>query len=292
MHDPRDMPRPADAGPGKPAFMEAVRTLAELDRLDDDDWATIIATYYGMVSRLDDQLGRLVRALEQAGVAERTVTFFHTDHGEYLGDYGMVEKWPSGLDDCLLRNPLIVAGPGVAAGEVAESFVEMIDLPATLCEFADVELGHHHFGRSLVPVLADPTLHHRERAFSEGGFRIEEADLNERPDHFPYLLKGRLQQDRPDLVGRAVAARTPRWTYVYRLYEADELYDRETDPHETTNVAHHDEHAGTVHARRDDVLSWLVETSDIIRAQRDPRMEQPLFDQLLGTTRSAYQPPG
>jgi arylsulfatase A-like enzyme len=166
----------------------------------------------------------------------------------------------------------------------------MIDLPATLCELAGVELEHQHFGRSLVPVLADPSVPHRERAFSEGGFRVEEAPLNERPEHYPYLLKGQLQQDRPELVGRAVAVRTERWTYVYRLYEDDELYDRQTDPAETTNLAAEAALADTVRSLRDEVLSWLVATSDVIRSERDPRMEQPLFDQLLGASRSTYEP--
>ena len=109
LHDPADMPAPVAAGGGKPAFMGALASRAGLDRLQPGDWARIAATYHAMVSLIDDRFGRLQRSLERAGVAERTVTFFHTDHGEYLGDYGLVEKWPSGLDDCLVRNPLVVA---------------------------------------------------------------------------------------------------------------------------------------------------------------------------------------
>jgi arylsulfatase A-like enzyme len=285
------MPAPAPTGDGKPAFMAALRTLAGLDRIEPDDWATITATYYGMVSRLDDQFGRLLAALDRAGVGERTVTFFHTDHGEYLGDYGLVEKWPSGLDRCLVQNPLVVAGPGVAEGRTCDAFVEMIDLPATLCELADTAVGHQQFGRSLSAVLADPGTPHRDRAFSEGGFRIDEAPQNEMPAHFPYLLKGQLQQDRPELVGRAVAMRTARWTYVHRLYEPDELYDREADPHETTNLAADPALAATCIDLRDDILGWLLETSDVIAPDRDPRMEPLLFDQLLGKERSDLPDP-
>jgi arylsulfatase A-like enzyme len=286
LHDPRDMPAPLAPQPGKPAFMAELRRRAGLDALLPEDWATIRATYYGMVSRLDEQLGRVLGAVDRAGAADRTVTVFHTDHGEYLGDFGLVEKWPSGLDDCLLRNPLVVAGPGVAEGQVHTGLVEMIDLPATLCELADVELAHPQFGRSLVPVLGDPARTHRDRAFSEGGFRLDEAPQNEMPDHFPYLLKGTLQQERPELVGRAVALRTPEWTYVHRLYEDDELYDRRADPHDTTNVAADPAHAGTCRRLRDEILTWLLETSDVIAPTRDPRMEPALFDQLLGTARS------
>ena len=219
------------------------------------------------------------------------MTVFHTDHGEYLGDFGMVEKWPSGLDECLLRNPLIVAGPGVAEGGVAGALVEMVDLPATVAELAEVQLGHRHFGRSFTTLLTDPGTAHRDRAFSEGGFRIDEADQNEQPDHHPYLLKGRLQQERPDLVGRAIAVRTDEWTYVHRVAELDELYNRTTDPHEVTNLAADPAHAARCRTFRDDILEWLVTTSDVIPSRRDPRMDDDLVGQFLGGTRAFPPPP-
>lgn len=290
MVDRADVPAPLLPGHGKPVFHSVLRSQAGLDRIEADDWAEIGATYLGMVARVDSQFGRLQTALEGAGVAERTVTFFHTDHGEYLGDFGLVEKWPSGLDDCLLHNPLVVAGPGVAEGGTCDSLVEMLDLPVTLCELADAEIGHAHFGHSLTGVLAEPSLHHRDRAFSEGGFRLDEAPMNEMPDHFPYLLKGSLQQERPELVGRAVCVRTADWSYVHRLYEPDELYDRQTDPHETTNLAAIPAHEATCRALRDELLTWLVETSDVIRPVRDPRMEPAVLDQLLGVARSDLAP--
>jgi arylsulfatase A-like enzyme len=281
-HDRRDMPEPGPSGSGKPGFMAALRERNHLERLTVDDWVELVATYYGMVSQLDDQLGRVVAAVDRAGLAERTVTLFHTDHGEYLGDFGLVEKWPSGLDDCLLRNPLIVAGPGVAEGEVHHGLVEMIDIPATLAELAGVELEHAQFGRSLVPVLRDPSKPHRTVAFSEGGFRIDEELQNELPAAYPYDLKTELLHDRPELVGRATAVRTDRWTYVYRSSEADELYDRVDDPGETTNVAERSDHAAVVTELRDQLVRWLVETSDVIPRQRDPRIEPALVEQLLG----------
>jgi arylsulfatase A-like enzyme len=292
LHDRNDMPRPLPPGQGKPGFMAELRARSGLDRLEDDDWAEIAATYYGMVSRLDDQLRRLLDALDRADVADRTVTVFHTDHGEYLGDFGLVEKWPSGLDDCLVRNPLIVAGPGVVESAVSPAFVEMIDLPVTLCELALVEPSHRHFGRSLVEVLADPERPHRDRVFSEGGFRLDEEPQNERPDHHPYLLKADLQHERPELVGRAVAMRTDDWTFVYRRHEANELYDRRRDPHETVNLAGAPGHADTCRLLREEILAWLVDTSDVIPPERDPRMEPALFDQFIGAASTERRPLG
>jgi arylsulfatase A-like enzyme len=282
LHDRSRMPAPVGPGRGKPAFMHVLRDRAGLDRLEAADWAEITATYYGMVSRLDDQFGRLQAALGRTGVADRTVTFFYTDHGEYLGNYGLVEKWPSGLDDCLLRNPLIVAGPGIAQGATSSSFVEMIDLPATLCDFAGASFDHPQFGRSLRRVLADPAQPHREAAYSEGGFRIDEESQNEQPDGYPYLLKGSLQHEHPELVGRAVSVRTSDWTFIYRSQEQDELYHRREDPHELNNLAADPTHDAICRQLRDQVLAWLVETSDVIPRHRDARIEPALFDQLIG----------
>lgn len=287
LHDRSRMPVPVGPGRGKPKFMATWRDRAGLDQLEPADWAEIIATYYGMVSRLDDQFGRLQEALARTGVANRTVTFFYTDHGEYLGDFGLVEKWPSGLDDCLLRNPLIVAGPGIAENAECTSFVEMIDLPATLCDFAGTSFDPPHFGRSLRPVLADPMQPHRDAAYSEGGFRLDEESQNEQPEGHPYLLKGSLQHEHPKLVGRAIALRTTDWTYVYRSCESDELYDRRRDPQEQINLATDPAYDVTCRELRDQLLAWLVETSDVIHRRRDARIEPVLFEQLTGAAAAA-----
>src|SRR5262245_37079564 len=246
LHERRDMPLPLPPGRGKPAFMDVMRAGAELERLEAGDWQEIIASYYGMVSRLDDQLGRVLRAVDAAGASERTLTFFFTDHGEYLGDFGLVEKWPSGLDDCLVRNPLIVAGPGVASGAVGDALVEMIDLPATWCARAGIDFGHVQFGRSLDGVLSEPSSQHRAAAFSEGGFRVDEEMQNELAANYPYDLKTSLLHEQPELAGRAVAMRTTDWTFVHRVHEADELYDRHSDPQETANIAGDPAHAPVV----------------------------------------------
>lgn len=281
LHDRADMPAPCLAGTGKPLFMATLRERGGLERLNQDDWAEITATYYGMVSRLDDQLGRVTAAVQASGLQDRTLTCFFTDHGEYLGDYGLIEKWPSGLDDCLVRNPLVIAGPGVGQGQVCDGLVEMIDLLPTLCELADTEAGHVHFGCSLVPVLTGQTSIHRDAAFSEGGFRVDEEPQNEPLANYPYDVKTSLLHDEPELVGRAVAIRTSEWSFVHRQCESDELYDRARDPSETTNVIDQPEHVAVVAGLRARLLDWLVETTDVIPLDRNPRMEPVLVETFL-----------
>jgi arylsulfatase A-like enzyme len=274
MHERTAMAPPiaASAARGKPAFQAALRDAYRLDRLDADDWAEIAATYAGMVSRVDDQLGRLVRSLDAAGVADRTAKFCFTDHGEYLGDFGLVEKWPSGLDDCLVRNPLLVSVPGGAEGATCDAVVELVDLLPTICELAATEPTHTHYGRSLVPLLTGgaAAADHRPFACSEGGFSPREHDLLEVADGI-YGPKADLQHARPELVGRAYALRTPTHTYVHRVEEGDELYDRRTDPRETTNLVDDPTHATVVAELRAQLLDWLADTADAIPWTPDPR---------------------
>ncbi|GAB7528668.1 sulfatase [Pseudomonas sp. 3A(2025)] len=272
---PRDSVEPprVASGPRAGFYAELARRHG-WDGLDESQWREIRAVYYGMISRLDSQVGRLLDGL---GEADNTFVTFFADHGEYLGDFGLVEKWPAGVDECLVRTPLIVAGPGLAAGGYSEALVELIDVFPTLLALADVPVTHAQFGRSFAACLFDPAASHRDEAFSEGGFRIEEADLLERGP-FPYDIKSQLQHDRPELVGKVVALRNREWTYVWRLYEPSELYHRLSDPHEQHNLAGSEEHAALEQQLTVRILRWLLDTADVIETrqwERFPKVDLP-----------------
>lgn len=268
---------------GKPGFYRAIHERYGLGRLSPDDWAELVRTYYAMVTRVDAQLGEVLAAVDRAGQAERTTTFFFTDHGEYLGDFGLVEKWPSGLDDVLVHEPLVVHDPRSPAGGVCDALVEMVDLTATLEDLADLD-PVPHLGRSIRPLLADPSAPHRDAAFSEGGFLVSEEPLLEEGGPTAYAAKQAIQHEQTELVGRAIAVRTHDWCYITRLYEGPELYDRRADPRETTNLAGRPEHAEVEHALHERTFRWLFETSDLLPQQRDPRMDDDLRAALLGRT--------
>lgn len=271
LHDRATMPDPIPvAGAGKPQFMEAYRKAYGWDGLTLDDLHEIMATYHGMVSRVDSQLGRLLSALDTVGAREQTVTVAFTDHGDYLGDFGLVEKWPSGLDPCLLKNPLILAGPGLPEGVVFDQPVEMVDLLPTICDLAEAPIRHTHFGKSLLPALGSSETVHRAFACAEGGFRVSDQDLLETAGWI-YQPKADLQKARPELVGTAMVLRTPTLTYVHRRYESDELYDRVGDPSETTNLIEHPDVTELATSLRSQVLGWLADTSDVIPWDADPR---------------------
>jgi arylsulfatase A-like enzyme len=175
-----------------------------------------------MISRLDYQLGRVVSKLDQLWLWNETVTMFFTDHGEYLGDHGLIEKWPSGMSDSLVHDPLIIAGGGLPEGQVYTGMAEMVDLVPTVFELCGIAEHFPHNGKSLVPVLRDTSLEHKRYAFGEGGFlTVEEPLLEQAP--YPYDIKAALQHEDTTLVGKAISLRSLEWTYIYRLYEPAEL---------------------------------------------------------------------
>ncbi len=99
---------------------------------------------------------------------------------------------------------------------------------------------------------------------------MDEEPQLERPA-FPYDLKGELQHRDPRLVGKAIAVRDQRYTYVERIYEGPELYDRAADPAKRVNVAGRPEHAEVQQSLRDAVLRWLQQTPAGIPYEADLR---------------------
>ncbi|MFT5112433.1 MAG: choline-sulfatase [Parasphingorhabdus sp.] len=91
--------------------------------------------YYGMISYLDDKIGRILTALEKTGLRDNTAIFFTSDHGEMMGERGMWFK--HSFWDWSARVPLIASIPGVKAGQVVEEPVSLVDLLPTFIDLAD-----------------------------------------------------------------------------------------------------------------------------------------------------------
>lgn len=101
------------------------------------DWQTIRATYYGMITQLDSQVGKLLDALDTSGLAANTVVIFLSDHGDYLGDHGIYGK---GLSyESAIRIPFIMRGPGISSGHTVEGPGTLLDLAPTLLDWAGIE---------------------------------------------------------------------------------------------------------------------------------------------------------
>jgi hypothetical protein len=128
---------------------------AEHDKLTDDLRRQALQAYFAAVTFMDAQVGRVLDALDELGLTENTIVVFTSDHGYHLGEHGLWQKMS--LFEESARVPLIIAGPGVAPGGVAESPVGLIDLYPTLAEMCGVSAPDNLQGQSLVPMLQDPS---------------------------------------------------------------------------------------------------------------------------------------
>ena len=198
-YDPAAMPEPVLPHPD-----EHDRPRGHLDkrlekfdyRFEPGDVARLRANYAGKVTLIDDQIGEVLRVVEDRGELERTVVAFVSDHGEMNGDYNLLYKQV--FIKPAVRVPFILRLPPHmqkgTAGAVAESIVELMDLGATLVELAGARQLPRSLARSVLPLLHDPSLQHREVAFSalrnQGETMIATADskitLNQERE--PYLL--------------------------------------------------------------------------------------------------------
>ena len=117
------------------------------------DARQIKAAYYAMIELLDDAVGRMLQALERSGQRERTIVIFTSDHGEMLGDHGLLLKGCRFYEG-LVRVPLIISWPGrYCSGLVSDALVELIDITPTLLDACGVGVPPRMQGRSLRGIL-------------------------------------------------------------------------------------------------------------------------------------------
>ncbi len=179
-----------------------------------------IQAYYATITFMDAQVGRVLAALEETGLAENTIVIFTSDHGYHMGEHGYYQKRT--LFEHSARVPLIIRAPGVTPlGKRSTSIVEMIDFYQTLSDLAGVpEPPEFVLGRSMRSVLRQPDQPFRQDALMR--------------HEFGYSLR---------------ASR-----YRYMLWDDGEieLYDHHSDPAEMKNLAHatsHEEVSGKLRSR-------------------------------------------
>ncbi len=114
-----------------------------------------IAGYYAMISEVDAQIGRVLDALESTGQAENTLIFFAGDNGLAVGQHGLLGK--QSMYEHSIRVPLVIAGPGIPAGETRDSLVYLFDLFPTMCELAGLPIPETVEGTSLVRAVKEGT---------------------------------------------------------------------------------------------------------------------------------------
>ncbi len=146
-----------------------LRTRAGIPKfgpIDPELSRTLKHAYLACVSYVDAQIGKMVAALEDAGVRDNTVIIVWGDHGWHLGDMGV---WGKATNyEIATRVPLMIWTPGMKTrGQKTDALVELVDMYPTLCELAGIEIPRHVEGHSFVPLLDDPTVQWKQAAFSQ-----------------------------------------------------------------------------------------------------------------------------
>ena len=274
--DPNQIPsRTRELPKNKPVILQGIRDLQNTASWTERRWTDLRRTYYGMCARVDAQLGRLIGGLKETGQYDTTALFFFSDHGDFTGDYGLVEKTQNTFEDCLTRIPFVIKPPiGVdVTPRVSDALVELTDLAVTVAEFAGVELEHSQFGRSLAPLLVAEGAH-RDAVFCQGGRLAAEEHTQEKehsatPDAL-YYPRMTMQHRIPEH-GKATMLRTPTHKFVHRLYEANELYDLSSDLQEVQNLAGDPAYRDIERQLEQRLMQFYLETADIVPYQIDAR---------------------
>jgi len=198
-----------------------------------------IAAYHAMVTMADHHVGRMLKGLEDLGLADSTIVVFTSDHGFQLNEHGGLWRKQFQFDESI-RVPLIVRLPdGRGAGSVSEGIVELVDLYPTLIDLASLPNPAHDLeGSSFEPLLDDPGSPWKSAAFSQSRRMVGSGSTNS-----PLI-------NEEGYDGQSI--RTARYRYTQWMPlngERDtlvELYDLEQDPMEYTNLKDDPAHADLV----------------------------------------------
>ena len=198
---------------------ETRKKYSRIQEQTDEQLAEIIANTYGQIALIDHQIGRLMEVLDEQGLADNTIVIYSSDHGDWLGDHGLVLKGPMHYEG-LLRVPLIMRGPDIAANAVCDEPVSTLDLSATFFDYANTTPSLPQHGSSLRPVLEDGA--NRDFALNEWELLPTRAGIA--------------------LSLQTVRTKTAKLT-IDRISGAGEMYDLATDPHELQNLFNDDDYA-------------------------------------------------
>jgi uncharacterized sulfatase len=206
---------PADTSPVRREAVGFGELGSAFGKFTETEWRELFRAYCAGTSFMDAQLGRVLDVLDKNKLWEKTIVIFVGDHGYHTGE----RKWwnKNTLFERSCRAPLIIAAPGMKGAQVTRSLVEFVDLYPTVVDFCGLTSPHELAGKSLRPVLENPTASVKDGAFT-------------------LVTRGQ------KLYGQSV--RTDDWRFTRWSDGKTELYDHTTDPEELHNVS--DKHPGII----------------------------------------------
>ena len=265
MYSSTDIPLP------RPTSLEEIQTLPlPLQRLilrdknppydmDRDELEWVYRSYYGTITHIDDEVGRILATLDELGLRDNTVVVFCSDHGDQLLEHGLMGK--NVFFEGSIHVPFMIRMPDRVRPGNHDALVETIDVLPTLFELIDLETPYHGHGHSLVPLINGGSGYvPRDAVFCEN--IIPEVISSQ------FFFEKGLGVYRPNLPGDATRhadakmVRTKRWKYNYYPEGYAELYDILADPGEQNNLAGDPEHQDIEQELKERLLNWLITSTE------------------------------
>ncbi|MFD8361469.1 sulfatase-like hydrolase/transferase [Streptomyces hygroscopicus] len=248
-------PSIAETFEGKPPVQRNYSAHWTFDTMPIEVTRKLIAVYWGYVTLIDEQIGRILTRLDELGLTDDTSVFFTADHGEFTGAHRLHDKGPAMYED-IYRIPGIIRVPGQEP-QVRREFVSLTDCTATILELAGCDPSPATDSRSLLPLVR-----------GEHPDWPEELLAEFHGHHFPYPQR-MLRED--------------RYKLVVNPESVNELYDLDADPHELSNRYEHPELAGVrrrmmrrlydlLRERGDNFYHWMTPMYDIGALDYDPTL--------------------
>jgi arylsulfatase A-like enzyme len=214
MYNPADIPEHpsyCETFANKPYRQQLIERMWGLGDYGWEGFQQIAARYFGHVTLIDDQVGRIVNHLAQRGILEDTIIIFTADHGDCLGAHKLIEKGEFMYDE-IYRIPLVVAHPNCQQpGSVNDDFVYLHDLTSTAIDIAGLDVPAHMDGQSILPaMMGDHTFNGRDSIYAvfHRHFTVAEQRM----------------------------VRTHTHQFTFNSADQGELYDLVADPYQLHNV--------------------------------------------------------
>ncbi|WJH34444.1 sulfatase-like hydrolase/transferase [Paenibacillus sp. CC-CFT747] len=148
-----DMPFDSPAAEGHPVVQQ-MREYYNMTGLDESTIRRARSAYYGLCTLIDDQVGRVMAALEGSGQADNTLIVYTSDHGDQLGDHEL--WWKGSMYETSIGVPLLMSGPAIKPGIVDDTPVSLVDLSATIMDIFGIEAPAGWRGTSLLKLMEQP----------------------------------------------------------------------------------------------------------------------------------------
>jgi len=248
MYDPEGIPLPVkregEWGSMLPPHIAHYFYRSNNNRMPDKRLKEIIALYYGMVTLVDDAVGRILSSLEKNNLSDNTVVVFTSDHGDWMGDHGLHRKGAVHITG-VTRIPLIVKWPGVSKEKnILNEVSSQIDLAATFYDASGIRPHATNQGKSLRKVISGETnsvrdyalIEHRHECYDSNGGVGENIFGKLDDKHRETTTQNELiNQLDCDIFMKTIVTDDYRFSYIPAL-NYGELFDHRNDPNELHNL--------------------------------------------------------